>query len=123
MRCRPATLIAPFLLAGALVACNSDSGGPTAIEIAIESITFTSTCTALIPGDSCRLTVEAFAEDGQKIGNPVLRWTSFNSGVASVSTEGMVDARAPGEAIIEVSNTTATVSARTQVRVLPVNPK
>lgn len=117
-----APLLVPFVLAGALLAC-SDGSGPTAIEIPIDSLAFTSTCTALVPGDTCPLTVEAFTEDGQQIGNPVLRWTSFNSGVASVDTQGLVTARAPGEATIEVSNTTATVSVRTLVHVLHFNPK
>lgn len=123
MNASRASLLAPFLLAGALAACSGGSGGPTAIEIEIDSLAFTSTCTALIPGDACRLTVEAFTENGQRIGNPVLRWTSFNSGVAVVDNGGTVTARAPGEATIEVSNSTATVSARTLVRVLPFNPK
>lgn len=115
------TALRSSLLAAALslsMSACSGSGGPTAIELQIDSLAFTSTCPVVSMGDQCGMGVAAFTAEGQRIGNPVLRWTSWNFDVAEVDEDGLVTAKGPGEATIEVSNTTATVFARTEVRVV-----
>lgn len=118
------TLLAPIAAAAALMACSGGSSSPTAIEIDIDSLTlFASSCSPMVQGDTCQLRVEAYTAEGQRIGNPVLRWISFNASVASVSGEGLVTAKSPGEVTIEVSNTTSTVFARATLHVLRFIPK
>jgi hypothetical protein len=104
----------------ALVACGSD--GPTAIEIPIARIEITSPCTIMIEGDQCQIGVRAFAEDGRRIGNPVLRFISTNSSTADVTAEGVVIGRAPGSATIFVANSTGSVNQQFSVSVLPRGP-
>lgn len=115
------TALRSSLLAAALAlsmsAC-SGSGGPTAIELQIDSLAFTSTCPIVSLGEQCQLGAAAFTAEGQRIGNPVLRWATFNFQVADVDEDGTVTASGPGLATIEVSNTTGTVFARTDVRVV-----
>lgn len=115
------TALRSSLLAAALALSTSGcsgGSGPTAIELQIDSLAFTSTCAFVSLGEQCQLSAAAFTAEGQRIGNPVLRWATFNFPVAEVDEDGTVSAKGPGLATIEVSNTTATAFARTDVQVV-----
>jgi hypothetical protein len=113
-----------FLSAGlgvfALLGC-SDGAGPTAIEIPIVLIEVTQPCSSVIEGQSCVIGVRAFAEGGQQIANPVLRYLTTNSSVADVTTSGTVRGIAPGDATIYVTNSTASVQDEFRVFVFPLS--
>lgn len=111
---RSSLLVAALALS--MSAC-SGGGGPTAIELQIDSLAFTSTCPVVSLGRQCQLGVAAFTAERQRIGNPVLRWSSFDFQVAEVDEDGVVTGKGPGSATIEVSNTTGTTTARTDVLV------
>lgn len=113
-----AALVAALLFP---LAC-SDSG-PTAIELPIATIVVTQGCPTLIVGQQCRPTVEARTAEGQLVVNPILRWTSSNPGTASVTDQGLIQARGPGEATIRVSNSTDSARADIFFRVIDTNPK
>lgn len=119
MRIR-ATILALFLIAP-IAAC--DESGPTAIEIPIESLEITNGCTVMIEGSQCTVGVIAMTPEGQSIINPVLRWSSSSSVVSIRNDRGLIQANAPGQATVTVSNSTGTVSANTRVTVLPNTPK
>lgn len=102
--------------------CGGDDG-PTAIELPVDSIEIVQGCTAVFEGERCQIVVVAMTDEGQRISNPVLRWSSSNSSVATVDSEGLVRGVAGGDATIRVSNTTETASDQTRVRVVPLNPK
>jgi hypothetical protein len=104
----------------ALLGC-SDNSGPTAIEIPIVLIEVTQPCPSVIEGQSCQIGVQAFAEGGQPIANPVLRYLTTNSNVANVTTSGTVHGIAPGDATIYVTNSTASVQDEFRVFVFPLS--
>ncbi|MDX1661454.1 MAG: hypothetical protein R3326_06665 [Gemmatimonadota bacterium] len=113
-----ALLAAPALL---IAAGCSDDGGPTAIEIDIARLEFVQECIFVVTGSQCAIVVQAFTEEDQQIGNPVLRWSSSNSSSVRIDEENqnsvVVVGVSPGSSTITVSNSTATVLAQTQVRV------
>ena len=109
-----------LILTLALGAACSD-GGPTAIEVPIASLEFTTVCSPLIEDTMCRPGVLATTAEGQAIANPILRWGTSNSTVLSVSNEGVVRAESAGRATVTVSNSTGTVSAMQEILVLPAN--
>ena len=111
-------LFAPLLLL-ALVACNDE--GPTAIELPIGSLEFTTRCGPIVVETQCRPGVLARTPEGQAIASPVLRWSSNNSSVASVNDDGVIVAVSAGDAVITVANTTATVTAQQSILVLPLS--
>ena len=110
-------LLTPLLVA-TLIACNDE--GPTAIELPIGELEFTTRCSPIIVEQNCRPGVIARTPEGQTISSPVLRWSSNNSSVASVNNEGLIRALSAGSAVITVSNTTSTVTAQQEVLVLPL---
>lgn len=116
----------PFAVAfaavlGTTLAACSGGGAPTAIELDIDRIEFTQTCIFLVAGERCGLGVAAFTPEGERITNPVLRWSSTNSSVARIVSDdrstAVIQGIGPGSANIEVSNTTNTATARNEVRV------
>lgn len=117
-RSLPRAFPAAILGVVALLGCTSD-GGPTAIEIPIVLIEVTQPCSAVIEGQSCQIGVRAFAEGGQVIANPVLRYLTTNSSVAAVTETGRVIGVAPGNAVIEVTNSTDSVRDNFSVSVFP----
>lgn len=117
------SLLLVAALAFSTSACSGGDGGPTAIELPIDSLAFTSFCSTVAIGQQCQLAVAAFTEDGQRIANPVLRWTSWHFDIAEVDDDGVVSAKGPGTATIEVTNSTTTAFARTEVHVVIPNPK
>jgi hypothetical protein len=117
-----AALCAAFLSALA-VACGSD--GLTTIELPIATLEIQNAgaCNGVVPQARCQFVVEARTAEGQLITNPILRWFSSNSAVASVSDEGLVEALSSGQATITVTNSTGTASDSANVLVLITNPK
>lgn len=116
---RSSTVSIVGLLLG--VAC-SGSDGPTAIEIPIAEVRILSGVCAILEGGSCIMVAEAKTSDGVVVSNPVLRWSSSNSGVASVEGDGnsaVVRGIAIGSANVIVSNTTGNVTDSQGVSVLP----
>lgn len=120
----PPTRVLLAGLALAALGCSGGSGGPTPIEIPIARIEIVGNgCQAAVPGNQCKITAEAYTAENQQIGNPVLVWLSSDSSVASVDNQGLVTAKGAGNATIQVSNRTDTVSARVDIHVLPINTK
>ena len=98
--------------------CSSDDG-PTSIEIPIASIQIRSGVCAVPEGTTCNLFAEAKTADGTLIPNPVLRWSSSNTTVATVqgeSSSALVSVRSVGTATITVCNTTCDISDSATVR-------
>jgi hypothetical protein len=104
--------------------CNS-GGGPTAIEIPIDRLEIVAACGAIAETETCTFRAEAFSGT-QQVANPVLRWSSSNSTVATVEEQGtsaVVRGRQSGQVSITVSNTTGTVSDSKTMHVIQANPK
>jgi hypothetical protein len=117
----PRTASALGLAMGLAVLSCSSSDGPTSIEIPIASIQIRSGGCFVAEGASCNVLAEARTAEGTLVSNPVLRWSSSNTTVASVQGEGSqatVSARAIGEATVTVTDTTGDVSDDMPVRVL-----
>ena len=107
-------------LGGFLAACGNEEG-PTSIEIEIAHLRILNGC-AIAEGASCQLTAVAMTADSVIVPSPILRWTSSNVTVASVtgeSSSATVEGRAIGDATITASNSTFTVSDDVRVTVLP----
>ncbi|MBW3660624.1 MAG: hypothetical protein KY397_03210 [Gemmatimonadetes bacterium] len=117
------TVLLVATLAASMAACNGGDGGPTAIELPIARLEFVERCSFVVTDSRCTLVVEAFTAEGQRIANPILRWSSSNSGSVSIVDQNGAAATvrgvAPGSSTVTVSNTTTTTFLRTDVRVLP----
>ncbi|MGH7556566.1 MAG: Ig-like domain-containing protein [Gemmatimonadota bacterium] len=101
-------------------ACDSGEG-PTNIEIPIAQLSITNACPGMVEGNTCTLFAEAKTEQGAIVPNPVLRWFSSSSSVASVQENGgsaLVTALGQGSATITVTNSSQTVSDDSRVTVL-----
>lgn len=115
----------PVLGLSALAFGCTGGGGPTAIEIPIDRLDIVQFCAAIAETETCMFRAEAFSGE-QLVANPVLRWSSSNSTVASVEEQGtsaLVRGRQSGQVSIIVSNTTGTVSDSKTLHVLLANPK
>lgn len=102
-------------------ACSS-SDGPTAIEIPIATIQIRSGGCFVPAGETCSVVAEAKTAAGVVVSNPVLRWSSSNTTVASVTGESStatIRAQAIGNAVVTVSDTTGDVTDEMPVAVLP----
>ncbi len=118
----PRIVSALGLALGLTVLSCSSSDGPTSIEIPIASIQIRSGVCAVPEGATCNVLAEARTPDGVLVSNPVLRWSSSNTTVASVSGESStatIVAHAIGSATVTVTDTTGDVSDDIGVSVLP----
>lgn len=118
----PRTASALVLTLGLAALSCSSSDGPTSIEIPITSIQIRSGGCFVPAGVSCNVRAEARTVDGVLVSNPVLRWSSSNTTVASVegqSDTATISARAIGNATVTVTDTTGDVSDEMRVSVLP----
>lgn len=118
----PRTASALGLALGVIVLSCSSSDGPTSIEIPIASIQIRSGGCFVPEGATCPVTAEARTIDGVLVSNPVLRWSSSNTTVASVvgeSSTATISAHAIGNATVTVTDTTGDVSDDMRVSVLP----
>jgi hypothetical protein len=105
----------------AVLSCSS-SDGPTSIEIPIASIQIRSGGCFVEEGASCNVLAEARTLEGVLVSNPILRWTSSNTTVASVvgeSSTATIRANAIGDATVTVTDTTGDVADDMRVSVLP----
>ncbi|MGH7549555.1 MAG: Ig-like domain-containing protein [Gemmatimonadota bacterium] len=114
--------ISAFALAVGLAGAACSSGeGPTNIEIPIAELRITNACPGMVEGNTCTLFAEAKTEQRAIVPNPVLRWFSSSSSVASVQENGgsaLVTALGQGTATITVTNSSQTVSDFSRVTVL-----
>ena len=118
----PRTASALGLALGLAVLSCSSSDGPTSIEIPIADIQIRSGGCFVPEGESCNVLAEARTAEGILISNPILRWSSSNTTVASVqgeSSTATVRAHAIGDATVTVTDTTGDVTDDMRVSVLP----
>ncbi len=104
---RRALGLAIFLASGCLDEQPFESSGPDDAGLAITPATL-----YLEPGSSVRLRIETTLPGGGPI-----RWTTSDAGVATVSTDGLVSALAPGIADIRAEDGRG--AGRTRMTVLP----
>ena len=117
----PGTVYALGFALGLTMPACSNSEGPTAIEIPIATIQIRSGGCFVEEGATCNVLAEARTAEGVLITNPVLRWSSSNTTVASVvgeSSQATIHAQAIGDATVTVSDTTGDVSDDMRVTVL-----
>lgn len=117
----PRTVSALGLALGLTVLACSDSEGPTSIEIPIATIEIRSGGCFVEEGASCPVLAEARTADGVLVSNPILRWTSSNTSVASVvgeSSTATIRALAIGNATVTVTDTTGDATDEMRVTVL-----
>jgi hypothetical protein len=117
----PRTAYALGFALGLTIPSCSDSEGPTSIEIPIATINIRSGGCFVEEGASCNVVAEARTAEGVLISNPVLRWSSSNTTVASVTGESStatIHAQSIGDATVTVSDTTGDVTDDIQVTVL-----
>jgi hypothetical protein len=117
----PRTAYALGFALGLTMPSCSDSEGPTSIEIPIATIDIRSGGCFVEEGATCPVHAEARTAEGVVISNPVLRWSSSNTTVASVTGESStatIHAQSIGDATVTVSDTTGDVTDDIQVTVL-----
>ena len=108
-------------VATVLATACSNSDGPTSIELEIDDLQIVSGACAMPEGGTCQVTAQALS-NGVPVSNPVLRWSSSNSTIASVEGDGgsaLVRGLAVGSARVTVSDTAERVSDDVSVNVLP----
>lgn len=118
----PRTVSALGLALGLTTLACSNDDGPTSIEIPIATIQIRSGGCFVPEGESCNVVAEARTSEGVLVSNPVLRWSSSNTTVASVegeSSTATIRAQAIGNATVTVSDTTGDVTDEMPVSVLP----
>ena len=113
----------------ATVTAKSDDGGKTAScsvrvvarVIHVSSVSLDNTSLTLTEGDTQALTVTISPSDAT---DPSVTWSSDNESVATVSSSGVVSAKAPGKATITVKSNdggkVATCSVTVQAKVIAV---
>lgn len=105
-------LLAPII---ALGACKDSPTQPLTQTPAVVAITTPQTI--LVVGSTVTLTATAFDQNGRKINNATMEWSSLTPTVASVSASGVVTGVATGQATIEAES-----SGRTGSVTLTVDP-
>lgn len=87
-------LMMPVWIIGCLSSCDSGEDGP---HVAVENITLGSDMLLIGEGESTALTAHISPADAT---NQELSWESSDHSVATVSADGVVQALAPGEAVV-----------------------
>ncbi|MEX2531195.1 MAG: invasin domain 3-containing protein [Gemmatimonadota bacterium] len=98
-----------------LYACEDVS--VTTVEVA--SVGVAPAQATLVPGDTLRLSATARDASGGVLAGRSISWTSESGGVATVSSSGLVEAQAPGEAVIRASSGGASGTAVITVLAAP----
>jgi len=81
----------------------------------------------LIIGQSSNLEAIPRDQEGEAVPDRTVRWTSTNAGVATVSSDGSVQARSSGQTVVsatcggEVASVTVTVARQAEVRFLTID--
>ena len=109
---------ASALLILAAVAC-ADATRPVT-EQPVASVAIVATTSTVLVGDTLRLSARALAADGSLLEGRVVSWTSSNSGVLQLSSDGLATAVAPGAATIRATVEGKSGSVDVAVGVVPV---
>jgi trimeric autotransporter adhesin len=113
---RPAVrgIAAAALLMVTLTRC----GDNTAVTVDVATVEVTPATATVQAGGTLTLASRALAADGTPLVAPVLRWSTSDNSVATVSAAGVVTAAAPGTARIAVSS-----MGRSAVSTITVTPR
>lgn len=106
-----------ILFASAGLACSGD--GPTAIEIPLASVEITAGCSGIGEGETCPMAARGFTADGRLVTNAVLRWSSNNTSIVQVNSDGRVFGVGPGKATVTVEAALGQGSDSADVFVFP----
>ena len=100
-----------------VTASSGSASGSAAVSLeqAIEAVTVSPDTTALLVGDTVRLTAAAFDALGSEVADAAFSWSSADTLVAAVDTAGLVTGVGPGEAEIAASSSGVTGRARLRV--------
>ena len=104
---------AAFVLIAAAAACSDSTGPSDAGAVAVEVTSPIDTIMA--EGRSVQLGAVAKDSRGATVPAISVTWSSSNEGVATVSSAGVVDAVAPGSAVISAAAGRATGSLRMRI--------
>ena len=107
------------LLAAGVAACGG--GDSTAPPAAVESVTITPSNATIPVGQVEHFTAKALDGNGHQVSGVSFTWNSSNTGIATVSSDGSVQAAAPGTAQITASASGVTSSAATLVVELDIS--
>ena len=105
----------------ATITATAGSASGTAVVRALESagsVVMSPSADTIAPGDTLRLTAEAFDENGRVVAEAVFMWSSNDAAVATVDGTGLVRGIGEGTATITATSRTAQGSAAVTV----VNP-
>jgi len=111
---------------GALVACAEDPGGPSdpaggePDPPAVATVAVTPQSSALLVGDTIRLSAEARDSDGQPLADRTISWSSSEPDIASVDEAGTVVAMSTGQTAIGATSEGITGTALVTVAYAPV---
>ena len=98
-----------FLLVAATLACDSSTpdfvvGPPPSQTIQASAISLSTSSPSLTVGQSIQLSAVVLDATGNVIPNPIVKWSSSDSRIATVSVKGLVAALALGTASITASS-------------------
>lgn len=97
---------------------HSDAASITVTPPLVSMVVVDPPSQTLVAGESTQLTAKRLDEQGHELSNDSLTWESKSPDVASVSASGLVEARAPGTAVITA--TSQKVSGSATITVIPV---
>lgn len=100
------------------VSLFSSCAESTAVTVDVATLELTPPTASVQAGATLTLSSRARTADGALIATPVLRWSTNNTAVATVSAAGVVTAAAPGTALIAVSS-----MGRSAVATITVTPR
>lgn len=107
-----------FISTAALLACRDEPATAPSVGVGpVASVTVTAPRRVLAPGDSVRLTAQAFDARGRVLPTAVITWSSSAAATATVSGSGLVTAVASGTARISATAEGQTGSVEVTVSV------
>jgi uncharacterized protein YjdB len=105
------------LLVAAIVGCSKDSKQGTAPPPVTYTIAITAPDSTVRVGQTSQLTATLTRSDGLPASNGNIEWSSSDTTIASVSTSGLLSAKAAGS--VSVTASSNGVSANTGIRIVP----
>jgi alpha-tubulin suppressor-like RCC1 family protein len=103
-----------------LVSCGGGDGGNGPDETPVATIELDPTVIDLPPGATRQLTWTLKDADGNTLSGRIVKFTTTNSGAATVSTRGLINAVGVGNATITASSEGQSATATVTVALLPV---
>ena len=97
------------VLLGSIGACGTDPPIPTTVTLSTSAISFT------VLGQTQQLVPSVSDQDGKPLAGADVSWSSSNTGVASVSSSGLVTAVGAGSADVTATAGSATATAQVSV--------